>query len=266
MNLIYYICFAIINSCLSTNTLKITRPSGELSRHGLVIAHRLGGDFNFMESRICLGCKIDKPLTEFSRHSVGKYGRKPRCKVCVTNSYRNKIYKEVDSIEGEVWKDIIGWEGMYRISNFSRVYSYPIQGSRFSPILLKQIKNGFGYFVVNLYYSPQKRKQYLVHRLVGVAFVENPDNKPDINHKDGIKTNNVPDNLEWVTKKENSEHASKNGLLKYIGENHHNNKYLTSEVLFIRNCTLPAPYLAKLFDTNRCTIYSIRKRKSWKHI
>lgn len=72
-----------------------------------------------------------------------------------------------------------------------------------------------GYEKVDLY-SESKRKTMRVHRLVAQAFVDNPDNKPQVNHKDGNKHNNTPDNLEWTTAKENMEHASRNGLTSHI--------------------------------------------------
>lgn len=71
------------------------------------------------------------------------------------------------------------------------------------------------------------RKTNLVHRLVACAFIPNPDNKPFVNHKDGDKTNNVKENLEWVTAKENYHHA-----IDVLGTNHSKKKY-TKELLFI---------------------------------
>ena len=71
----------------------------------------------------------------------------------------------------------------------------------------------YGYRRV-LIYENGKRKKYFVHRLVAEKYIPNPDNLPQVNHKDGDKLNNCVDNLEWVTPKENIEHAIKNGFRK----------------------------------------------------
>lgn len=75
------------------------------------------------------------------------------------------------------------------------------------------VRDKKGYLTVDLY-EHGKRRTERVHRLVAEAFVPNPDNKPEVNHKDGNKHNNNADNLEWVTKKENCEHAWNNGLAR----------------------------------------------------
>lgn len=75
------------------------------------------------------------------------------------------------------------------------------------------VRDKKGYLTVDLY-KDGKRSTRRVHRLVAQEFVSNPDNKPEVNHKDGNKHNNVSANLEWVTKKENCEYAWKHGLAK----------------------------------------------------
>ena len=119
----------------------------------------------------------------------------------------------------EQWKDIKGYPD-YQISNLGNVKSL----ARFSIIsdgrgktvtekILKSSKNFDGYLIVNLYCN-KKRKTYTIHRLVLTAFVPNPKNKPTGNHKDGVKTNNFVENLEWATRSENTIHAFKTGLMK----------------------------------------------------
>lgn len=90
----------------------------------------------------------------------------------------------------EEWRDIVGYEGLYKVSNFGNVYSNYVHRN------LKPGKTQDGYMYVVLNKNKQK-KNYLVHRLVGDAFIDNPSNLPIINHKDENPQNNHVDNLEW---------------------------------------------------------------------
>lgn len=113
------------------------------------------------------------------------------------------------SKEPQCWY-AIGGHTKYLISNHGKVWSCLKKKE------LKQYNNGLGYLKVNL-----DGKQYFVHRLVGQEFVENPNDKPDINHIDGIKSNNHWKNLEWVTKSENTKHAYSIGSMKPMkGDDH----------------------------------------------
>lgn len=96
----------------------------------------------------------------------------------------------------EIWKPISGYENLYNISNLGNVFS--IKSNR----NIKPIKNYKGYLMVGLCKN-KKRKNYLVHRLVAGAFIDNPNNLPEINHKDENPSNNVVFNLEWCTHKYN---------------------------------------------------------------
>jgi hypothetical protein len=121
-------------------------------------------------------------------------------------------------VEGEVWKPIDGFEGAYEVSNFGRVKSIKRLrrtkggGVTFvSERMLKPAIDHFGYCKVVLTKNG-KRHYYKVHRLVAIAFIPNPENKPEVNHKDGDKTNNCITNLEWNTPTENKRHAFAMGL------------------------------------------------------
>lgn len=76
--------------------------------------------------------------------------------------------------------------------------------------------NNYGYARINLIIQGRKRS-VLVHRIIAMAFLQNPEGLPQVNHLDGDKTNNVPDNLEWCTAKENIAHAYRTGLIKNSG-------------------------------------------------
>lgn len=92
----------------------------------------------------------------------------------------------------EIWKDIEGYEGIYMISSKGRVKSLKFGKEK----ILKNLKNTCGYLFVSLCKNG-KFKNYLIHRLVASAFIDNPNNLSQINHKDEDKTNNRIDNLEW---------------------------------------------------------------------
>jgi len=108
----------------------------------------------------------------------------------------------------EIWKDIKGYEGHYRVSTEGRVRSLKRKdntGRNFKGRVLKLIFR-CGYFGVGLCKNG-KVKTFYVHRLVAISFISNSDNKSCINHKNGIKTDNRIENLEWCSQKENVKHA-----------------------------------------------------------
>lgn len=98
----------------------------------------------------------------------------------------------------EVWKDIAGWEGSYQVSTCGRVKSLKYGKER----ILKPSKNSSGYLTVGLSIESRTFSK-VIHRLVAIAFIPNPENKGDVNHIDEDKTNNNVDNLNWMTRSEN---------------------------------------------------------------
>lgn len=117
----------------------------------------------------------------------------------------------------ELWLPIKGYEGLYEVSNYGQVKTLKKPSGLGSHCFKKEkIKkarlNKYGYYDLTIWKS-QIPKHYQIHKLVALHFVDNPFNKPFINHIDGIKTNNCYNNLQWCTASENTRHAFKTGLM-----------------------------------------------------
>lgn len=110
----------------------------------------------------------------------------------------------------ELWREIVGSNGDYAVSNQGRVKNTK------TGRILKPCIDHRGYGRVCLF-TMDRDKRYRVHRLVAQAFIPNPYNLPQVNHKDGNKQNNTVENLEWITNEDNMRHANTNGLR----EGHH---------------------------------------------
>lgn len=121
----------------------------------------------------------------------------------------------------EVFVPIPGYEDFYEVSNIGTVKALPrlrklcnLGGpyeAMYKGFTMKPSTDRYGYLRLGLRDSDGVRKFHTVHRLVAMAFIPNPDNKPQINHKDSNKQNNHVDNLEWCTNSENHKHAYANG-------------------------------------------------------
>lgn len=108
----------------------------------------------------------------------------------------------------ENWLDVVGYEGLYQVSNFGSVKSLPKYNSKTEKILRQTINPRDGRVSVMLSKSPTDHKRVSVHRLVALAFLENPNNYPEINHKDENPQNNRVENLEWCTRKYNMNYGT----------------------------------------------------------
>ena len=108
----------------------------------------------------------------------------------------------------EEWKDVVGYEGKYQVTATGRIRTLNFKGTGIAQELFP-IKNKWGYLTIQLY-KDGRYHHYGIHRLVAMAFIPNPYNLPQVNHKDEDKTNNNVDNLEWCTAKYNSNYGTKN--------------------------------------------------------
>lgn len=168
----------------------------------------------------------------------------------------------------EVWRNVSGYGGVYGVSNTGSVKSFKRGNGK---ILGPELCNN-KYFRVTLYKNMIK-KRFFVHRLVALAFIPNPKNKPCVNHLSGDKLDNSVKNLSWATHSEDKLHSHRvlkndNGYKK--GENHLNAKLTEKQVLEIRKLHETGKYvykdLAKIFKVCRQHISYIVRNKAWQHL
>ncbi len=177
----------------------------------------------------------------------------------------------MDNIQ-EIWKPIPGHEG-YEASNIGRIKRLTrIKPKRRLPVpeaIKKLTITSHGYFSATIQIGTYL-KPTGVHRLVAKAFIPNPENKPQVNHINCIKTDNRVENLEWCTQSENAIHAEKNGLINHPkGLDNVHSRLTPVSILVIREAVAAkynARAIGRYFKINRNTVYAIYRRKAWKHI
>lgn len=162
----------------------------------------------------------------------------------------------------EVWKNITGYEGLYQVSNYGRVKSFHNN----KETILKQFFNRKNEQYLRVGLSKNKKKTaHLVHRLVAEAFIENQDNKEQINHIDGNPSNNYVENLQWATPSENSQHAHDTLLTKDVEHYKKLNYKQVNEIFdLVWHSRLSQEEIAKIYDISRKNVYDIKYKKMYK--
>ena len=167
----------------------------------------------------------------------------------------------------EKW--ITGYENKYSINNLGEVFAHNFHRQTIKVKMKHKTTNGYCRIGLRL---NKKQTFYSIHRLVAEAFIENPNNFPQVNHIDGNKQNNYVENLEWVTQSENMIHAYSTGLIKNTYRNNkgtRNPRCILSDdiVSEIRKIGKNDTYLniSKKYNVSKSCIYSILNNRNWRN-
>lgn len=180
----------------------------------------------------------------------------------------------------EIWASVPGFDGFYEASTFGRIRSVrrytrcvSKAGREFKKLqggqCLKQVPHNAGYLQV-AFSADGERSSHLVHRIVAATFLPNPEAHPWINHKDGNKHNNVPDNLEWCTPLHNTHHAMELGLHRVLRGSEKTTAKLNEHKVGIIRELMVYGYsnekLGEFFGVAAAVISNIRHGHAWKGV
>ena len=170
------------------------------------------------------------------------------------------------------WRDVAGYEGVYQASDSGLIRSVDgidAAGKRRKGRVLRPAVTAAGRLKVSLCKGGVMRS-YLVHRLVAIAFIPNPENKPEVNHIKGVTTDNRVSQLEWCTPQENTDHAFANGLARRAsGEKHGLSKLTADDVVdirWLRGWGVSISEIARQWNVTRCAISRILTGRTWRHV
>jgi len=175
----------------------------------------------------------------------------------------------------EIWRHVKKYGDIYSISDRGRVRANkrtaPLSRERYVSYatktrILKPYPRNRGYLAITLSYK-RAIKTFSIHRLVAQAFINNPENKPCVNHINGLKTDNSLKNLEWCTYSENSKHAFKLKLnVGAQGEAAASAKLNNKKVIYIRQSDKSLTQLSDIFNVSVSAIRRAKNKKTWGHI
>lgn len=179
----------------------------------------------------------------------------------------------------EIWKPVKGYEGIYEVSNLARLKTlsrekfcgHPKSKAQITKESIKAITiDRLGYPRVKLSKDAKTKTGYL-HRVVAEAFIDPVEGKNEVNHKDGIKTNNLPENLEWCSRKENIQHAYRIGLASGArGQDNVTSKLKEIQVKEIKRLwkerAMSQKDMAAKYSVTIATINYIVNGKTWKDV
>ncbi len=179
-----------------------------------------------------------------------------------------KLCKELYELSGVVARPVVGLEDRFIVTEQGKIISLPSRTGSGKERKLYTNKEGYQY--INYLDADGMRHNLAVHRAVAEAFIPNPHDKPQVNHRDSNPSNNHVTNLEWSTARENTEHSKTQGnadRYQNRGEKHGMSKLSEDDVRYIkRQGTTSIPALALRFGVSNQTISDIKTGRRWKHV
>lgn len=178
----------------------------------------------------------------------------------------------------EIWKDVVGWEDRYEVSNFGNVKSksylkhtknmHGPMSFQTKPKFMKQTVNACGYLTIDLR-KDKKRATGIIHRLVAMAFLANETNLPIVNHIDSDRKNNCANNLEWCTQQHNVQHSYDSGSNSNAGDLHPRrvlSAALVGEMKALFKTGTTRNELVSLYGFKYCTVDKAVRGINWSNV